>query len=95
MAAAGPLALITGVGPGTGAAHPGRVHGTGSGAQGSAVAYIVAVIDVPWTRKAYVNEPDEFFIKPKAIADELWHLANQDRSAWSFNVEVRPFRESW
>ena len=33
--------------------------------------------------------------QPKAIAEELWHLANQDRSAWSFNVEVRPFRETW
>ena len=39
--------------------------------------------------------PDEFFIKPSAIADELWHLYNQDRSAWSFLTELRPFAERW
>ena len=36
------------------------------------------------------ERPDDFFIKPKAIADEIWHVAHQDRSAWSFNVELRP-----
>ena len=41
-----------------------------------------------------VNEV-AFFIAPAAIADEAWHLANQPRSAWSFNVEIRPFRETW
>jgi hypothetical protein len=35
---------------------------------------------------------DLFFIQPSAIADEVWHLVHQDRSAWSFNVEVRPFQ---
>ena len=34
-------------------------------------------------------------IKPTAIAEEVWHVAHQDRSAWSFNVELRPFRETW
>ncbi|MBK6656911.1 MAG: SDR family NAD(P)-dependent oxidoreductase [Proteobacteria bacterium] len=67
------------------------------GPKGVHVAYLVidAVIDVPWTRRAFANEAGDFFIQPSAIADELWHLARQDRSAWSFNVEVRPFRESW
>lgn len=32
---------------------------------------------------------------PAAIADELFHVAHQDRTAWSFNVEVRPYGESW
>ena len=67
------------------------------GPKGVHVAYLVidAVIDVPWTRERYKQKPDEFFIKPAAIADELWHVAHQDRSAWSFNVEVRPYAESW
>ena len=67
------------------------------GPKGVHVAYVVidAVIDVPWTRVAYANQTEEFFIQPRAIAEELWHLANQERSAWSFNVEVRPFREIW
>ena len=41
------------------------------------------------------DAPDDFFIKPAAIADEVWHVAHQDRCAWSFNVEIRPFRETW
>ena len=44
------------------------------GPKGVHVAYIVT--DVPSTRKAYANEPDEFFIKSEVIADELWHLVN-------------------
>jgi NAD(P)-dependent dehydrogenase (short-subunit alcohol dehydrogenase family) len=67
------------------------------GPKGIHVAYVLidAVIDLEWTRKRFSEAPDEFFIKPAAIADEVWHVAHQDRSAWSFNVEVRPFRETW
>jgi short-subunit dehydrogenase len=67
------------------------------GPKGVHVAYVVidAVIDLAWTRKRYVDRPDSFFIKPAAIADEIWHLIHQDRSAWSFNVEIRPFGETW
>ena len=67
------------------------------GPKGVHVAYLVidAVIDVPWTRERFKDKSDDFFIKPTAIADELWHVAHQDRSAWSFNVEVRPFAENW
>ena len=67
------------------------------GPQGVHVAYLVidAVIDLEWTRKRWPERPDDFFIKPKAIADEIWHVAHQDRSAWSFNVELRPFGETW
>jgi short-subunit dehydrogenase len=67
------------------------------GPKGIHVAYMVidAVIDVPWARERYREKPDHFFIKPTAIADELWHVAHQDRSAWSFNVEARPFAETW
>jgi len=67
------------------------------GPKGVHVAYIVidAVIDVPWARERFKDKPDDFFIAPAAIADEAWHVANQPRSAWSFNVEVRPFGETW
>ena len=67
------------------------------GPQGVHVAYVVidAVIDVPWTRERFKDAPADFFIKPAAIADEVFHLAHQDRSAWSFNVEIRPYRETW
>ncbi len=67
------------------------------GPKGIHVAYVLidAVIDLEWTRKRFADAPDDFFIKPAAIANEIWHIAHQDRSAWSFNVEVRPFRETW
>ncbi|MEI4573055.1 short-chain dehydrogenase, partial [Klebsiella pneumoniae] len=65
------------------------------GPRGVHVAYLVidAVIDLEWTRKRWPERPDDFFIKPQAIAEEVWHVAHQDRSAWSFNVEIRPFGE--
>ena len=67
------------------------------GPKGVHVAYVVidAVIDLEWTRRMFAGQPDEFFIQPDAIAEEVWHVAQQDRSAWSFNVEVRPFGEKW
>jgi NAD(P)-dependent dehydrogenase (short-subunit alcohol dehydrogenase family) len=67
------------------------------GPKGIHVAYVLidAVIDLEWTRKRWPDAADDFFIKPAAIADEVWHVVHQDRSAWSFNVEVRPFRETW
>jgi short-subunit dehydrogenase len=67
------------------------------GPKGVHVAYVVidAVIDLAWSRARFVDRPDAFFIKPAAIADEIWHLLQQDSSAWSFNVELRPFGESW
>jgi len=67
------------------------------GPKGVHVAYVLidAVIDLEWTRKRFPQAPDAFFIKPAAIADEIFHIAHQDRSAWSFNVEIRPFGETW
>src|ERR1700691_3478452 len=67
------------------------------GPKGVHVAYVMidAVIDLAWTRKRWPEAPDGFVIKPAAIADEIWHVAHQDRSAWSFNVEIRLFGETW
>jgi NAD(P)-dependent dehydrogenase (short-subunit alcohol dehydrogenase family) len=67
------------------------------GPRGIHVAHILidAVIDVPRMRERLPEAPDEFFIKPSAIADELWHVYGQDRSAWSFLSEIRPFGEKW
>ena len=67
------------------------------GPKGIHVAYLMidAVIDLPWTRERFMDRPDDFFIKPSAIADEAWHLAHQPRSAWSFLTELRPFGENW
>lgn len=65
------------------------------GPKGVHVSYVVidAVIDVEWARKRFAGKPDEFFIKSRAIAEEVWNVVHQDRSAWSFSVEIRPFAE--
>jgi NADP-dependent 3-hydroxy acid dehydrogenase YdfG len=61
------------------------------------VAYVTidAVIDVAWTRQLHADKPDEFFIQPDDIAEECWHVVHQPRSAWSCDVEIRPFGERW
>lgn len=67
------------------------------GPQGVHVAYFVidAVIDLEWTRSRMPDQPDDFFIKPEAIAENVWYVAHQDPSAWSFEVELRPYGERW
>ena len=68
------------------------------GPQGVHVAFVLidASIDTPRTRPVFAaDKPDDFFCKPSAIADEIFHVAHQDRSAWSFDVEIRPFKENW
>ena len=67
------------------------------GPEGVHVAYLAidAVIDVPWTRRAQPDKPDTFFCLPEDIANECWHLAHQPRSAWTFDVQIRPDAEAW
>ncbi len=67
------------------------------GPKGVHVAYLAidAVIDVPWTRKAFPDKPDSYFCLPADIAEECWHLAHQARSAWTFDVQIRPDGEAW
>jgi NAD(P)-dependent dehydrogenase (short-subunit alcohol dehydrogenase family) len=67
------------------------------GPRGVHVAYLVidAVIDLEWQRRNNPDKPDDYFCRPADIAEEVWHLAHQARSAWSFLAEVRPYREAW
>ncbi|NET35162.1 MAG: SDR family oxidoreductase [Cyanothece sp. SIO1E1] len=41
------------------------------------------------------NLSEDFFCQPVNIAEEVFHVAHQPRSAWSFDVEIRPFGEKW
>ena len=34
-------------------------------------------------------------LRPGDIAQTVYHLATQPKSAWSFEVDVRPFKENW
>lgn len=67
------------------------------GPKGIHVSYVVvdAAIDVRRARERHPGAPDDFFVDPNDIAAEILHLIRQPRSAWSFNVELRPFAETW
>lgn len=56
---------------------------------------IDGVVDLPRTRAFLRDKPDAFFVKPDDVADLAFRLTEQPRSAWSFEVEARPFGESW
>ncbi|MEA2624193.1 MAG: hypothetical protein QOD06_238, partial [Candidatus Binatota bacterium] len=38
---------------------------------------------------------EEGMLDPDAIAETYWHLAHQHRSAWTMELEVRPFKEKF
>jgi NAD(P)-dependent dehydrogenase (short-subunit alcohol dehydrogenase family) len=51
-------------------------------------------IDIPGrSRRPGLNDDD--LLKPAAIAETYWHLAHQDRSSWTMELEVRPFKEKF
>lgn len=71
---------------------PKRVH----------VGYITidAAIDAPWRRNtaplpAWQDKSSDDFANPDAIADEVYHIAHQHPSTWSFDHVIRPFTENW
>jgi NADP-dependent 3-hydroxy acid dehydrogenase YdfG len=61
------------------------------------VAYINVdgAIDMPFIRERFPQLKDEDMLKPSAIADAYWHLAHQDPSAWTHEIDVRPFKEKF
>jgi len=65
--------------------------------KGIHVALIIVdgVIDLARTRAQMPDKPDSFFVRPEDLAATVYHLATQPRSAWSFEVEARPFGETW
>jgi NADP-dependent 3-hydroxy acid dehydrogenase YdfG len=56
---------------------------------------IDGVVDLPRTREMLKDKPDEFFVKPAAVADAVWNLCQQDPSAWTSELDIRPFGENW
>jgi len=53
------------------------------------------VVDLPRARSFMKDKPDSFFIKPDDVAEIAFRLTQQKPSAWSFEVEARPFAENW
>ena len=41
------------------------------------------------------NMGAEGMLSPDAIADAYWTLHNQHRSAWTFELDLRPYKEQF
>jgi NAD(P)-dependent dehydrogenase (short-subunit alcohol dehydrogenase family) len=67
------------------------------GPKGIHVAWINVdgAIDTPVIHQRFPQIKDEDMLKPDAIADTYWHLAHQDSSAWTLDIDVRPFKEKF
>jgi hypothetical protein len=52
-------------------------------------------IDMPFIHQLRPDIKEEDMLKPSAIAETFWHVAHQDRSAWTQDIDVRPFKEKF
>ncbi len=67
------------------------------GPAGIHVALIVVdgIVRTPAAQARFRDRPADALIAPSAVADVAATLVKQDRSAWSFEVEARPYVETW
>jgi|TARA_E500000075_G_C6972059_1_gene311463 NADP-dependent 3-hydroxy acid dehydrogenase YdfG len=67
------------------------------GPKGIHVGYLVidGIIDIERTRARFPDRANDFFMQPDAIADSVYALTQQDRSAWAFEIDLRPYGEKW
>ena len=92
------------------AAFAGGMHGKRALAQSMArelgpqnihVAHIIidGPIDTPFTRERFPDliaaRPPDGILLPEDIAETYWRLHCQARSAWTHELDVRPFLEPW
>ena len=61
------------------------------------VAHVLidGIIDTARVQEQMNPDPDEPMLKPDDIAAVYWSLVEQQRSAWSFELEVRPSTEEF
>jgi NAD(P)-dependent dehydrogenase (short-subunit alcohol dehydrogenase family) len=74
------------------------------GPQNIHVAHLVidAAVETDWV-KALIQEkgvntdslPDDSLMKPASVANAYWRLHQQQRDAWTFELDLRPFSEQW
>ena len=67
------------------------------GPKGIHISYIIidGIIDIERARIAMPDKPDTFFLNPDEIAANVYMLTQQDHSTWTFELDLRPFGESW
>jgi hypothetical protein len=68
------------------------------------VAHLIidAGVDTAWVRgriKDRGGDPDQMppdtLLKPESVGEAYWQLHQQGRDAWTHELDVRPFRETW
>ena len=75
-----------------------------SGPKNIHVAHLIidSGVDTAWVRerreqlrgKEALDNPD-LLMPPASVAASYWQLYQQPRSAWTFELEIRPFGEKW
>jgi NAD(P)-dependent dehydrogenase (short-subunit alcohol dehydrogenase family) len=71
------------------------------GPQGIHVAHLIidGIIDVPRVHESMPEmaaaKGDDGLIDPRSIADTMLWLHRQPRNAWTFELDLRPYKESW
>ena len=82
-------------------ARAGAEHGARARPQGIHVAHVVidGAIDTEFIRtnfpeRAALKDRDGI-LEPEAIAETYWQLHRQPRSAWTHELDLRPWMETW
>jgi NAD(P)-dependent dehydrogenase (short-subunit alcohol dehydrogenase family) len=71
------------------------------GPQGLHVAHVVidGAIDTEFIAQTfperYATKADDGILDPEAIAENYWQLHRQPRSAWTHELDLRPWMEKW
>ena len=71
------------------------------GPQGLHVGHVIVdgPIDMPWIRENFpqlvAERPPDGLLAPDDIAESYWMLHRQPRSAWTFELDLRPWVEPW
>ncbi|HZP98105.1 MAG TPA: SDR family oxidoreductase [Reyranella sp.] len=70
------------------------------GPQNIHVAHVVidGAIDTEWIKSNFperYNSGPDGILDPDHIAEAYWQLHRQQRSAWTFEMDLRPWKESW
>jgi NAD(P)-dependent dehydrogenase (short-subunit alcohol dehydrogenase family) len=70
------------------------------GPQNIHVAHVVVdgAIDTEWIKANFserYNAGPDAILNPDHIAEAYWQLHRQQRSAWTFEMDLRPWKETW
>ncbi|GAB3292258.1 SDR family oxidoreductase [Parahaliea aestuarii] len=74
------------------------------GPQNIHVAHLVidSAVDTAWVRERIgaggvdvAALPEDALMRPASVAEAYWQLHCQTRDAWTFELDIRPFAETW